>query len=122
MSLSGAPDLVSPTDITSKPLDNQTRERSHPPENASPGGENGLMLHVVGCERQRHPQVVLGQLRVGFKQIRKRAAYAQLAQDQLNSYARTFDARLAHHDGRIGGDASVCHEPSAFIEVAVTAE
>jgi hypothetical protein len=61
-------------------------------------------------------------LRVGFEQIRKRAASAQLAQDQLHRDACAFDARLTHHDGRIGGDASVCHELSAFIEVAVAVE
>jgi ABC-type polar amino acid transport system ATPase subunit len=33
----------------------------HPPESASLGGENGFMLHVVGCKCQRLSQVVLGQ-------------------------------------------------------------
>ena len=42
------------------------------------------MLHVVSREGQGRPQVVFGQLRVRFEQIRKGTASAQLAQDQLN--------------------------------------
>src|SRR5262249_59309401 len=82
-------------------------------------GESGLMVHVVERKWHRRPQVVLAQLRIGFEQIRKRTASAHLAQDQLHRDARAFDARLTHHDGRVGGDASVCHALSAFLEVAV---
>src|SRR5207244_5188012 len=68
--------------------------RSHPPENASLGGKHGLMLQVVSCKGQGRPQVLLGQLRIGFEQIRKRAAGAELAQYQLYRNAGAFDAGL----------------------------
>ena len=80
------------------------------------------MLQVVGRKGQRRPQVILREVRVGFEQICKGAASAQLAQDQLHRDARAFDTWLAHHDGRIGGDTGVWHVRSAFIDVAVTGE
>lgn len=40
------------------------KRRFHPPETASLGGQDGLLLHIVGRKRQRRPQVVFGQMRV----------------------------------------------------------
>ena len=68
------------------------------------------MLQVVSCKGQRRPQVLLRQLRVGFKQIRKRAAGTELAQYQLDRNVGAFDAWLTPHDYRMGADAGVAGE------------
>jgi hypothetical protein len=73
------------------------------------------MLQIVSCKDQGRPQVLLRQLRIGFEQIRKRAASAELAQYQLYSNAGAFDAWLTHHDSGIGGDAGVWHVGSAIV-------
>jgi hypothetical protein len=118
-SLSDAPGLVSRTEATSKQQREAAQQRgarrSHPPENPSLGGKHGLILQVVSCEGQGRPQVLLRQLRIGFEQIRKRAAGTELAQYQLYRNAGAFDAWHTHHDGRVGGDAGMWHVDSATV-------
>jgi hypothetical protein len=80
------------------------------------------MLHIVGRESQRRPQILLGQFWVRFEQISECAAGTQLAQDQLDRDARVFDTWLPIMTaGSMEMRACVMDYPLLF-SVAVKAE
>lgn len=76
---------------------------------SSPGRQDCFVLQVVSGKRERCPDIVFRQARIGFDQLGNRSASRQPAQNELDRQARVSDARLAKHDGRIGGNAWVRH-------------